>query len=120
MVTVIAFLPVLKNDFVNWDDVVILLTNSEYRGLGWANLRWMFTTTLMGHYVPLTWLSFAVNFRLGGVDPWGYHLGNLFLHAANVGVFYLVARRLLVGGSVANASPARGTGSLQEPALCVT
>ncbi|MBI2525709.1 MAG: hypothetical protein HYV93_06970 [Candidatus Rokubacteria bacterium] len=58
----------------------------------------MFTTTLMGHYIPLTWLSLGVNYALGGMDPWGYHLGNLLLHAANAGVFFLVARRLLAAG----------------------
>src|SRR5262245_3730623 len=79
----------------------------------------MFTTTLMGHYVPLTWLSFAVNFMLGGMDPLGYHLGNLLLHAANAGVFYLVARRLLAAGSVTNAGRAPATGCRREPALCV-
>jgi hypothetical protein len=31
--------------------------------------------------------------------PWGYHLGNLLLHAANAVVFYAVARRLLAAGS---------------------
>jgi protein O-mannosyl-transferase len=115
--TFTAFLPALHNDFVNWDDVGSLLGNPYYKGLGWANLRWMFTATLMGHYVPLTWLSFGVNFVLGGMDPWGYHLGNLLLHAANAGVFYLVARRLLaagLGGGVGS-----GTSDLRDPALCV-
>jgi tetratricopeptide (TPR) repeat protein len=119
--TFIAFLPALQNDFVNWDDVDVLLKNPDYRGLGWANLRWMFTTTLMGHYVPLTWLSFALNFVLAGMDPWGYHLGNLLLHAANAGVFYLVARRLLAAGFAGGvAGPDRpGPGDLGDPGLTV-
>ena len=29
------------------------------------------------------------------MNPWGYHLVNLLLHAANAILFYLVARRLL-------------------------
>ena len=119
--TAITFLPVLQNDFVNWDDINVLLTNPHYRGFGWANLRWMFTTTLMGHYVPLTWLSFAVNFTLGGLHPWGYHLGNLMLHAANAGVFYLVARRLLAtgfAGGIPDADVAARTNRLREPTLC--
>jgi tetratricopeptide (TPR) repeat protein len=55
----------------------------------------MFTATLMGHYVPLAWISFGLNYVLGGLNPWGYHLANLLLHAANAGVFYFVARRLM-------------------------
>ena len=115
--TIVSFLPVLENDFVTWDDLTNLLNNPHYRGLGWANLRWMFTTTLNGHYIPLTWLSFAVNFMLGGMDPRGYHLGNLLLHAANAGVFYLVARRLLAAG-FAGGVAAPEARDLREPALC--
>jgi hypothetical protein len=116
LATTMSFLPVLKNDFVNWDDLINLLNNPHYRGLGWTNLRWMFTATLMGHWIPLTWLSFAVNFALGGMDPWGYHLGNLLLHAASAGVFYLVARRLLASG-LAGGAAAPGV-NLREPTLC--
>src|SRR4029453_7990909 len=51
--------------------------------------------TWMGHYIPITWLTFGLNHALGGMDPWGYHLGNLLLHAANTTLFFFVARRLL-------------------------
>jgi len=74
------------------------LNNPHFRGLGWAQLTWMSTATVMGHWIPLTWLSLGVNYALGGMEPWGYHLGNLLLHAANAGLFYLVARRLLAAG----------------------
>ncbi|MFN8016780.1 MAG: hypothetical protein U0P45_01520 [Acidimicrobiales bacterium] len=33
-----------------------------------------------GHVRPLTWWSFAVNQRLGGLDGWGYHLVAVLLH----------------------------------------
>ncbi len=97
--TVVAFLPALDGQFLNWDDEKNLVTNEGYRGLGWAQLRWMLTTTLMGHWIPLTWLTLAVNYVLGGMAPWGYHAGNLLLHAANAVVFYAVARRLLAAGA---------------------
>src|SRR5262249_26330021 len=90
--TWLAFLPGLEAGFVDWDDEVLLVNNPHYRGLGWTQLRWMFTTMLLGHYVPLTWLSFGLNHVLGGMDPWGYHLGNLLLHATNAVLFFAVAR----------------------------
>ena len=95
----IAFLPALKATFVNWDDEASFLTNTAYRGLGWPEFRWMFTTTLLGHWSPLTWMTWSLNYVTGGLDPWGYHLGNLLLHSANVALFWLVARRLLASGS---------------------
>ena len=99
VMTMVAFLPALDGQFVNWDDEMNLVTNEGYRGLGWAQLRWMCTTTLMGHWIPLTWLTLGVNYVVGGMAPWGYHAGNLLLHAANAVVFYAVARRLLAAGA---------------------
>src|SRR3989304_3266821 len=37
----------------------------------------------------------GVDYVVWGMDPFGYHLTNLFLHAANAVVFYFVALCLL-------------------------
>lgn len=95
LVVAACFSPVLRNDFVNWDDDLNLTDNSAYRGLSPTHLRWMFTTTLGGHYQPLSWLSFAVDHALWGMDPRGYHLTNLLLHAAGTVVFFFVLQMLL-------------------------
>jgi len=96
VVTFLAFLPALDGGFLDWDDDRNFLDNPNYRGLGWRQLGWMLTTTWMGHYIPLTWASLGLNYVLGGMRPWGYHLGNLVLHAANAAVLFLLARRLLL------------------------
>jgi protein O-mannosyl-transferase len=102
----LVFAPALWNGFVEWDDDVNLLRNSQFRGLGWPQLRWMVTTILMGHYIPLTWFTFGLDFTIWGMDPFGYHLTNLILHAANTALVYVIARRLL-----------RRSTSLPEPCL---
>ena len=94
LVTCVAFWPALPGAFV-WDDDINLVTNLRFRGFEAGQLRWMFTNTLMGHYMPFTWLTFALDHVLGRMDPWGYHLTSLLLHAANAVLVYLVARRLL-------------------------
>jgi Flp pilus assembly protein TadD len=98
VISLLPFLPALDGEFLNWDDNHNFLRNEHFRGLGWAQLRWMFTTTLMGHYVPLTWLTLGLNHVLGGMSPRGYHLGNLLLHSANAALLWVVARRLLALG----------------------
>src|SRR5262249_49812564 len=45
---------------------------------------------------PLTWLTLGLNYVLGGMDPWGYHLLALLIHTGNAMLFYLVACRLLL------------------------
>jgi Flp pilus assembly protein TadD len=94
-VTFLAFLPALENHFVNFDDHDLLLFNRAYRGLYPANLTWMFGTFHMGHYMPLTWASFGLDYVVWGMDPLGYHLTNLLIHAANAALFFLVSTRLL-------------------------
>ena len=89
-----AFLPVLQNDFVDWDDDVNIVNNFNYRGLGWSQLRWMFTNLNMGHYQPLSWVTFGFDYLLWGINPFGYHLTSLMLHGANAVLTYFVALRL--------------------------
>ncbi len=94
-VTIVAFWPTFQNDFVNWDDDVNLVNNARYRGLWPNHIRWMFSTTHQGPYQPLSWMSYAVDYLIWGLDPEGYHLTSLLLHTAGAVVFYLVALRLL-------------------------
>src|SRR5688572_11189211 len=109
--TCVAFFPSLQNDFVNWDDDYLLLKNLEYRGLGLAHLRWMATTTLMGHWAPLTWATHGLDYVLWGMNPFGYHLTNVLLHAATVLAFFYLALRLL-----RLAQGSAGEGALQAGA----
>ena len=93
VVTLAAFLPTLGNGFASWDDAFNFLDNPDYRGLGPAQLRWMFTTFHAGHYIPLTWLSLGLDYLLWGLHPAGYHLTSLLLHAATaLGVYFLALR----------------------------
>lgn len=91
VVTLALFLPTLNNGFVNWDDDVNLINNPDFRGFSWEHLKWMWTNQLMSHYVPLTWMSFGLDYVLWKDSPFGYHLMNALLHAANAGIFFLLA-----------------------------
>lgn len=110
----LCFLPALSGSFLNWDDNVNFLGNPAYRGLGLDAVRGAATDVLFGHYIPLTRLTWSANYAVSGLDPWGYHLVNLALHAANAAIFYFVARRLL---AAAAADGPVGPG--RDPALVV-
>ena len=102
------FSPALQYGFILWDDDRNLLTNPSYRGLGWAQIRWAFTSAVMGHWIPVTWLTFGVDHALWGMNAFGYHLTNILLHAANAALFYLLALRLLrLGLTTASAGAIR-------------
>lgn len=95
LATLLTFAPALSGQFLDWDDQVNFVDNPHFRGLSGPHLRWIATTTLMGHYIPLTWLSLSLNYVIGGMNPWGYHAVNAALHTANAVLVYLVGRRLL-------------------------
>jgi Flp pilus assembly protein TadD len=112
LLTLACFSPALQAGFIDWDEDPLLIKNLGYRGLGLAQLGWMFTTTRMGHYMPLTWFSYAWDFVNWGMNPLGYHLTNLLVHCASAAVLYLIALRLL-----ALARPAADPRSLWPGAL---
>jgi hypothetical protein len=95
LATFVVFLPALSNEFVDWDDEQMFLENPYYRGFSLAHLRWMWTATHMGHYIPLTWMTLGLDYLLWGMDPTGYHLTNVLLHTANALLVYFIALRLL-------------------------
>ena len=96
LLVAVAFLPALGNGFVDWDDELNFLENSQYRGLGWPQVRWAWSTFLMGVYQPLAWLLLEAQYVLFRLDARGYHLTSLLLHAANAVALYALTAVLLV------------------------
>lgn len=95
----VCFFPALSGTFLNWDDNLNFLENPDFRGSLSRAMHWALTSTLFGHYIPLTRLTWTLNLALGGMHPRGYHLANLLIHAANAVMLYVVARRLLAAGT---------------------
>lgn len=50
----------------------------------------------VGTVRPLLMLSYWANFQVSARDSYSYHLVNLFLHCANAGIVYFIARRILL------------------------
>ncbi len=105
IVTLAVFLPSIRNGFVDWDDAENFLNNPHYRGLGAANLRWMFTTMHLGLYIPVTWLTLGLDYVMWGMNPKGYHLTSVLFHTGNAVLFYMVAYRLLDLGFQGRITP---------------
>jgi len=82
----------LGGDFI-WDDSSFVVENFSIRNF--QNVISSFTNPLalaakpsqaLDNYRPLLNLSFATDYFLWGLDPFGYHLTNLMLHILN-GIF---------------------------------
>lgn len=97
-VVLAVFFPVLRNDFVNYDDTQNVIENPAIRSLSAQNIKNIFSSFFMGHYDPLTILFHAGEYRLFKLDAGGYHFCSLLLHLFNCllvfRLFYLVSGRL--------------------------
>jgi len=89
--TLIAFWQLKDNDFVNYDDYKYIVDNPHVKeGFDASTVAWAFTNYHVGHWHPLTWLSFILDYKLYGLNPSGYHLTNLFLHVINTLLLFLL------------------------------
>ncbi len=104
LVAFVVVLPVIRNGWTNWDDAELLLEHAQWRGLGPDHLRWMWTSFRLGHYQPLTWMSYAIDHALWGLNAAGVHLGNAVLHAVTTALLTGILMRWLRRGG--NSSPA--------------
>jgi hypothetical protein len=107
LITILVYLRALSCDFVNWDDPDYVLNNELIRSLDWQFLRTIFTSIPYDFYIPLTTLSLAIDYRLWGMNPLGYHLTNILFHGANAGLLVLLAARLLAFTPFEQSVPAR-------------
>ena len=95
--TSVVYAPALDNQFTNWDDQYYVSQNAWLRNLSAENLEHIFTDQLMGNYHPITVLSFAFDYQMGGEKPFIYHFTNLLFHLLNTILvfffFYLLSKR---------------------------
>jgi hypothetical protein len=94
-VVIAAYLPVLGNGFVNWDDTLYVTANPHVQqGLGAASLRWAFTTFTAGNWHPVTWISHMIDCGIYGPRAAGHHLTSLLLHLANTLLLFFLLDRM--------------------------
>ena len=91
VMTFLAYWPTFFNGFTNWDDQYLVTWNPLVTELSWDSVREMFSSFSVNHYLPLTLLSYALEFHIYGWNPLIYHITNVAIHALNgVLVFWLL------------------------------
>jgi len=94
IITAIVFANTLGNDFINnWDDNVYILDNKIIRHLNWITLKEIFSSFCGEIYNPLTILSYTIEYKLFGLNPFPFHLTNYILHILNAILVYLFLKR---------------------------
>jgi tetratricopeptide (TPR) repeat protein len=99
LITFVAYIyiPWSRAGFI-WDDDAYIENNQTLRTTGGLRQIW-FEPGATPQYYPLVFTSFWVEYHLWGLEPGGYHLVNILLHAANACLLWLILRRLAVPGA---------------------
>ena len=79
-VTALAYAPSLGNDFQAHDDTLLITQNPTAQGLTFDNIGAAFTTFDPELYIPITLLTYQVEYSLFGLNSFVFHLTNLLLH----------------------------------------
>ena len=94
VVTVIAYLPAIRGDFV-WDDDDYVSNNLTLRSAEGLRSIWL-DPAATPQYYPLVHTSFWIEYRLWGLEPAGYHITNILLHAGGAIVLWRILLLLSV------------------------
>ncbi|MHC4863656.1 MAG: tetratricopeptide repeat protein [Planctomycetota bacterium] len=91
----VTYLPLLKHDFVKYDDDRYVTENP--RVTGGITRKSVIEAFIKPHYFmwhPLTTLSHTLDCELFGLTPGGHHLTSLLLHLANIALLFWVLKRM--------------------------
>jgi tetratricopeptide (TPR) repeat protein len=95
LITLLVYLPAVRNGFVVYDDGTYVTENRMVQGgLTSAGIQWAFTTGYGSNWHPLTWLSHMLDCELFGLNAGAHHSVSLLLHAANAVLLLLLLLRL--------------------------
>ncbi len=95
LATILVFLPIAGNGFINLDDSTYILENPFLRqGLTPPGVWWALTSTEHYNWYPLTRLMHLANMRLFGSWAGGHHLVSLAFHAGSATLLALTLARM--------------------------
>ncbi len=93
--TALCLIPVLQNDFISFDDPSYVTENPLIQHLNSESIKKFFTEQFVSTYQPIVMLSYAIEYKLFGLNATGFHLFSLLVHLMNVVLVFLLAQRLL-------------------------
>lgn len=97
-ITFVAYASSFRNNYI-WDDDKYLYANPLISQKGFVGLQsiWL-DSRATPQYYPLVFTSYWIEYRLWGLDPLGYHVVNILLHAFSALLVWRVMVRLKVPG----------------------
>ncbi|MFN2250397.1 MAG: tetratricopeptide repeat protein [Anaerolineae bacterium] len=108
VLTVLVFARTWQYDFLEWDDVSLIVDNPRFDPPTAAGLLAFWTDDFQGFYSPLTYTAFWLQAAAFGMNGGRFHIVNLVLHAANVVLVFLLVKTLVTAYSARRARESEG------------
>ena len=89
--SIIIYWNTLQNEFVNFDDLDLVVRNKYVKSLSYQNIKDIFTPGVVGTYQPVRTLSYAIDYHFWKLNPTGYHVTNILCHACSTLLVFLIA-----------------------------
>lgn len=96
--TLVAYQPVLRYSSFIWDDDAYVSDNPALRSVDGLENIWVKPGATIQYY-PLVFTTFWLEYHLWGLQPFGYHLVNILLHALNALLLWQLLWRLEISGA---------------------
>jgi len=93
----VAYTPAMQGGFV-WDDDSYVSENTTLRTFDGLRRIW-FELGAVPQYYPLVHTTYWVEYHLWQLNPFGYHVVNVFLHGLGAVLLWAVLRRLSIPGA---------------------
>lgn len=91
----LAYAPATGFGFLSVDDQTFVLRNPMVnQGLRSEGVWLAFSAVHSSNWIPLTWLSHALDVSAFGLEPGAHHSVNVLLHALNTSLVFLALRRM--------------------------
>ncbi len=98
ILTLVAYVPAIRGGFV-WDDDRYVTNNRALRNLEGLQQIWFEPQKVTPQYYPLTHTTNWIEYQLWELNPLGYHLVNVVLHAGSAVLIWVILRMLRVPGA---------------------
>lgn len=94
LLTLALYVPVLRHDFVVYDDPVYVVDNPHVRaGFTVDGVRWAFVSMAASNWHPLTWLSHMADCQLFGTHAAGHHATSVAIHTVTALLLFALLSR---------------------------
>lgn len=94
LAVLLAYSKIFGAGFMSWDDIDYVFNTPDIISFSPEHISNWWKEYYIGNYQPLPMASYALDFAIGGTQPFVYHLTNIIWHIADVILVYACMKRL--------------------------